>query len=538
MKTYIFKSLIGLLVAVTLVGCSDDDFFSLKVPPNPPILTVADMDRAVAGTYYALSGDAGNATNFDVLALQGSTVADDGKFITQAGNVTAVLEIYDRNNAIDNGIINSAFNPSYSTIANANQWLLILENNELVGLPNANQLPRMQGELYFLRAYAYYVLVKLFTPAYQPGGNNGMRILPLRLTPVTGLGDANAPAATVEEVYQAIVNDLVRAKQLLPATFAGDPFGSYQYGRANRFAAAALLSRVYLQMGRKAEALAEANFVIEENGGQYSMSEDPIESWNKGWDGGSRETIWYYATGDTPQRNGLGGSNSNWKVPRRYGFFNWSILSNNASDPGNPPGGNVSLLQRTLSISFSFLNTVGFINADSTPTQAALNDKRYTQLMRYVPGTDPIFVSIPRRHYWNNKFYRGPQSSWRMGAIPQIRLAEMHLTRALLRFENNDRAGAAADLDAVRSRAWDEAAAGEPYTNIDPGSLTVQMIHNERWLEMLYEGDRAYYLQANQVNIPNGDRGAGSIAWDSPSLYWPLPLRERELNQGLVQGGN
>jgi starch-binding outer membrane protein, SusD/RagB family len=533
MKSYNIKIMIAWASLLLFSACNDDEFFTLKVPPNPPILTVIDMDRAVAGTYYALSGNSGNATNMDVLALKGSAIADDGVFLQSAGNSTDVLDLYIRNNEIDNGILNSAFNPSYSAIANANQWLQILENNELAGLENANQLPRMQGELYFIRAYGYYNLVKMFCPPYQPGTSNDARLLSLRLAPVTGINDANAPAATVEAIYQAIVNDLLEAKRLLPTTFAGDPFGSYQYGRVNRFGAAALLSRVYLQMGRKTEALAEANFVIEQNGGQYSMEEDPIETWNKGWDGGSMETIWYYATGDTPQRNGLGGSNSNWKIPRRYAFFNWSLLSNNASDPGNPPGGNVRLTDRTLAYSFSMLNTLGFVNADSTPTDAALRDKRFTQLVRYVPGNDPIFSAVPRRIYWNNKYFRGPQSAWRMGAIPQIRLAEMYLTRALLRFEAGNTQGAADDLNVVRRRAWDEEVAGEPYTDIAANQVSAQMIHNERWFELAFEGDRAYYLQANQVNIPNADRGTGSVEWNSPSLYWPTPLRERELNQGL-----
>lgn len=44
----------------------------------------------------------------------------------------------------------------------------------------------------------------------------------------------------------------------------------------------------------------------------------------------------------------------------------------------------------------------------------------------------------------------------RAGAIPQIRLAEMYLTRALLRFESGNAQGAADDLNAVRRRAWDE----------------------------------------------------------------------------------
>jgi hypothetical protein len=150
-----------------------------------------------------------------------------------------------------------------------------------------------------------------------------------------------------------------------------------------------------------------------------------------------------------------------------------------------------------------------------------------------VAGADPTFTALPRRQYYINKYYRGPQEAWRVGAVPLLRLPELYLTRAIIRFNRGDATGAAADLDVVRRRAWNEQAAGGPYPPLAPGAVTADLIHQERWKELAFEGDRLHYLQALQLPVPNGDRGPGAIPYNDPSLQWPLPLRERELNQGL-----
>jgi hypothetical protein len=386
----------------------------------------------------------------------------------------------------------------------------------------------MEGELLFLRAYSYWVMAKMYAPPYEPGAANNSRVLPFRLKPVTGLADANSPAGTTQEVYDAIVSDLTQARDLLPAD-AVSP------GRANSFAAAALLARVYFQMGNFDAAEQQASFVIEQNGGRYNLSEAPIEAWNKGWDGGGKEVIWFYSVGNTPSSNGLGGSVSNWKVPRRFAMVNYQVASTTNTIPGNGGGGaSARPTDRTLAISNHILSQVGWMNPqDSTPTQAALRDRRFTQLYQYLPGADPTFPVLPRRQYFVNKYYRGPQEALRLGAVPLLRLPEMYLTRAIIRFSRGDAAGAAADLDVVRRRAWNAQVAGTPYTNLSPGQVTADLIHQERWKELGFEGDRLHYLQALRLPIPNGDRGPGSIPYNDPSLQWPLPLRERELNQGL-----
>ncbi len=49
-----------------------------------------------------------------------AAAGDESRFLTLGGNIQDVRELYDRSNAIDNGILNSAFTPSYGSIASTN----------------------------------------------------------------------------------------------------------------------------------------------------------------------------------------------------------------------------------------------------------------------------------------------------------------------------------------------------------------------------------------------------------------------------------
>jgi starch-binding outer membrane protein, SusD/RagB family len=525
------KSLIYIGSLLVLFACNDESFYERQRVINPTVIDIADMENVVSGTYYAMTGNQGNESNFDAFAVVAAAISDESRFVNEAGANSDVEGFYLRNNLTDNGITNSVFSACYKSIANINQFLPILEKGELRGLPNENQLPRMQGELYFLRAYNYYILAKLFANPHT-AANNSRRYFPLRTEPIYTISDANQSAAPIEDVYQQIVKDLKDAVELLPLN-AENQFPSYQFGRANKFAALALQARVYLQMGSFADALEACNTLIELKGDQYDLSQTPIESWNKSWEGGGKDVIWSYSMGNTSRMNGLGGTSQNWKLPRRFSFFNYSTASSVPTMPGNSQG-SMSAASRTLAISDVLLNKAGWINSDRTPTQKARNDLRFTQLIWYNAGADPTFSRVAPHQYWVNKYWRGPQEHFRVGAVPLIRLSEVYLTRAILRFMENDKQGAADDLNAVRRRAWNAEAAGVPYTDVTAAEITAEMIHTERMIELMFESDRPYYLQGLKTAIPNGDReSGGSIPFDSENLYWPIPIRETELNQGL-----
>lgn len=98
------------------------------------------------------------------------------------------------------------------------------------------------GESYFLRAMAYYELAQVF------GG------VPLRTT----LESTNLPRASVDEIYAQIAADLKNAIEMMPAKIY--PKGSDMTGHATKYAAEAMMARVFLSIP---DATKKPNFPTE-----------------------------------------------------------------------------------------------------------------------------------------------------------------------------------------------------------------------------------------------------------------------------------
>lgn len=145
-------------------------------------------------------------------------------------------------------------------------------NNVLEALQVVNEADRAQveGEALWVRAMAYFQLVRFYGQAYEPGGNNSQLGVPIVLRPTRQIDESSFVSRnTVEECYTQIINDLAKAKAQLPEENGA---------QANKHVAAATLARVYLQMGRYADARDHANEVIES--GYYSLVSDFASEWN------------------------------------------------------------------------------------------------------------------------------------------------------------------------------------------------------------------------------------------------------------------
>jgi hypothetical protein len=536
MKKLIIRVLpVCLLVFMT--SCDTEGFLTPRIPVEDPWLSVAQFEQAAIGSYYALSGNGGFRHVYTHRRLVNDVAADGATFLIDAAGNSDIEAVYARQAGENIGFLdNGVFRSCYNAIGNANAGLDFIESRNGDPYPfdpQKDQVARIQGEMLFVRAFAYWSLAQTYMPAYEPNGANDARRIPRRVGLPANLGEATqTDFLSVAETYQIILDDLKAAKDLLPERY--DPSlghdASYQDGRATRFAASALLSRVYFQMGMEADALAELNYIIDNNGGDFDLSEEPIEAFNKDFNGRGKEVIWYYLQYDG---DGIG----SWKRPGRFESYNKCDRGCDNGGEGRDSGG------RTVVLSDATLQAMGWLNADLTEPVEATYDKRYVQLTyRYeTPGSDtingnppePRFTNLTRPYVWGNKYYRAADGGRSNTAI--FRLAEMYLTRALLRLNAGDTQGAADDLNAVRARAWDEDAAGAPYTPLAAGDVTADLIHTERLKEMFLEGDRLWYLQAQQIDIPNGDRGAGSIPFNDAGLYYEIPDNEKDLNTGYTE---
>lgn len=518
MNSRVLRSLSLVFVFLALGACNNEEFFELTNPVESPWLTLEDFEKAPIGAYYALSGNGGWRTVFGHGVIPGEVYADGAQLaLAEEGfGVNADVEdMYNRVTDIPLGLFdNGIWRSGYFAVGHANGAIDFIEENNGVPYPEAGPTAtnRIEGELRFVRAYAYYWLVRMYAPPYP----SDEKVLPFRPNQAKNFDEAkSSEVASTNEIYDFIVADLREAKELLPERYDPEVHPpAYADGRANKFAAAALLAKVLFQMGRYDEALTELNFVIEQNGGDYDLSEDPVEAFNKTGVARGKEVIWYYAlwAGD-----GLGGS-SNWKHPGRPSWYN----ANNRDASGPDKNGG-----RFITLSDAFLQQAGWADGDLNETEEALEDKRYTQLyIRYEAGEDPRAQFSPSKPYvWCDKYFKAGR---RITNWPILRLADMHLLRAIIRAElgsSQDLAGARADLNAVRNRA------GLPDFD-GPDSELADAIHLERFKEMAFEGDRLYYLQSVRAPIPAGDRGGADVPWDSP-FYSTIPDFEIDLNDAL-----
>lgn len=131
---------------------------------------------------------------------------------------------------------------AYATVLVANTVLDKLKN---MRHNNPALATRLEGEALFIRSLVFYYLIQVYAPAYVPGDINDGLGIPLKLS-----GDINEQVgrSTVAETYDKIIEDLMLAKSKLD--------GNVEFKtRASKPAANALLSRVFLIMGKYNDAL-------------------------------------------------------------------------------------------------------------------------------------------------------------------------------------------------------------------------------------------------------------------------------------------
>jgi len=135
----------------------------------------------------------------------------------------------------------------YQIIARTNQVLATIDNVEF----DKSSKDNLRGQALFLRAYAYFELVRYFGK------------VPLHLAPVPTREESALPLAEVSEVYAQIIQDATAAIPLLL------PKSKQEGGRATSGAARTLLANVYIVLEEWAKAEVLLQEVVASN--EYSL---------------------------------------------------------------------------------------------------------------------------------------------------------------------------------------------------------------------------------------------------------------------------
>lgn len=244
------------LIGAMLTGCKDD---FLEIVPETSLSSAtfftkpADFQQAINAAYVPLR----SIVN-DRAWLLGEMHSDNTYYArnpnfgaTEQQEDIADFAIPTANGVTSNTHVLNQYRLDYQIIARTNQILASIDEVEFSSEELKNNI---MGQALFLRAYAYFELVRYFGS------------VPLHLTPVPNRQEAALPLASEEELYAQIVKDASEAITLLP------PKSQQEAGRATSGAARTLLANVYIVQEKWAEAETLLREVV--SSGEYALIPD------------------------------------------------------------------------------------------------------------------------------------------------------------------------------------------------------------------------------------------------------------------------
>lgn len=246
------KTLIAFaVVGMTLSGC--DDF-----------LTVVPETQLSSATFFKTENDFKQAVNAAYAPMR-NIVNDRAWLLSEMRSDNTIYArnilfgateqqedisdhaIPDAQGINSNTHVLNQYRLDYLIIARTNQILALIDEVNFDAASKAN----IKGQALFLRAYAYYELVRYFQKA------------PLHLTPVTNRSEAAKELASEEQLFTQIIADAQQAVELIPSR------PQQELGRATKGSARMLLADIYINRKKWAEAEALLKAIV--NDGHYSL---------------------------------------------------------------------------------------------------------------------------------------------------------------------------------------------------------------------------------------------------------------------------
>ncbi|MFZ9660290.1 MAG: RagB/SusD family nutrient uptake outer membrane protein [Chitinophagaceae bacterium] len=401
------------LLAILATSCEKklDVFPTQSISADQALLTEGDVNASLIGCYDGIQS--GSLYGGDIMVL--NELIGNSEDIRFTGTFAALNESYNAIMTSNNSFAASTWIAAYNTINRCNNVLASLDK---ITSSDANR-NKVKGEALFLRSCLFFELVKIYGKFPGDGSLTSNPGVPLILTPTTVVGEeAKVTRNTQKEVYDQAIKDLTEAESLLPSS-------NSRY--ANKWAAAAMLSRIHLVLGNYAEARDAANRVITGSGRTLASSFN---------------NLWFTFIN-------LGGT-----TPTEYLFY----------------------IKVTTQDGTNSLNTYFGRTISAIPGTAGRSDCKIksTHLLKYEAGDARNYFIVSGGNNYTRKHLD------RYGDVPVIRLAELYLTRAEANFRLSTAIGATplADVNVIRARAG-----LAPLATVDLNAIT-----KERYLELAFEG--------------------------------------------------
>lgn len=528
MKRYIV-TLLTLLIILT--SCND-----WLIEPSPGISKLEDyfvggtsVKQSVTACYVPLMWEF-NGTYFPEWFI-GDVVSDDA--LKGGQNIGDMADVYDMENwktNTNNGLLLDYYRAQYQGIGRCNLALSVIpdiEKDEILMYSKGgiDLQDRLLGEAYFLRAYFYFRLVRVF------GGVPKIDFI------IESADKWQQPRASADEIYEFILQDLEKAQEKL---WKKSEYDSEDLGRVTKGAAQAMLLKANLYAGNFKSIAGQDDIASQKyktakawgdsiiNSGEYDLFENYVENFTLTGENGIESVFEIQYTAEQTSDYGQG-----------YGFTRGSFTQILTRSRSKELGGGW-----------------GF----NHPTQNLYNEFEPTDTLRLratiLEPTDEQIVNQAEEIYLGNRFLNR-KTMWinEDGTVPklnhdsrgplnnrQIRYSDVLLMYAEACLETGDETNAITYLNKVRERVKLPEYPGYKI-KINGREITPdlqQAIRHERRMELSMEGHRWFDIcrwgTAKEVmdaykatEDPEAQEHMATFIEGKHELF-PIPSKEIDLN--------
>lgn len=236
------------IIALMLGSCELEKNPYDQISVDELLSDPGSIQTATVGNYALLKGNVGYDGWVDDLHRISEYAGDN--IALSGGTTDHLFYLYNYQSIPTNSRVARFWSNSYKITVGCNVMIEKIPEGE------SEETDQLLGENYYLRALVYFQMGNVFGRPYNQGPSN--LSIPLKLTSDT---DDRPDRNTVQEVYNQVIKDLLKAESLMSINKGA----SY----ASKESAQALLSRVYLYMEDNVNAEEYANRVIAS--GEYSL---------------------------------------------------------------------------------------------------------------------------------------------------------------------------------------------------------------------------------------------------------------------------
>lgn len=481
--------LILMLSLVLFPGCTKflDEDMTGKIVGNAALKTQDGLEAALSGAYLGLKNTW--STGFMHGTATGATMGGDDLTTHPASNKQEFREFDQFRVSSGNTRTGDLYFGCYKTIQGANN--IINNYSETEG--DQELISQIAGEAYFLRAFSYYWMTRLYGS------------IPMLTTAEFSMDLLSIGLTQPADVYQLIESDLQKAFDLLPDQ-------KRDYGRPNKGSALAFLADVYLT---------EAGWPLLDNS-KYALAastaKEVIDNHSK-WGFEFLPTFEEIFEND-PTKNGTAED-----------IFDLTTNTN-----GGPTQGNYGLPAMPEDIGGwdDYCAELGFfLNFPAGPRK----DKTFRTTFTLSDGSVVGYQQLITKHPHYGKFYiKGDPLNWN-SSLPLVMMRYSHVV--LIYAEAKARSGGP-DADSYKYLNWVRERGGE--APLAEGSLSAaafaDSVVQERAWEFAGERTRWFDLvRLEKVEEANSNKNPGDLqpigAITKENYTFPLPFSETSANPNL-----